>query len=228
MPVKTKPDGSPDWENITSWDEVPDANFLGMNLTGAQQGGLVKAGAAAVGAVANNINSSLHDNYVRGNSNSEIAQMLDMNSIGDVINASEKGDAAIGLINSKQKDFSNITNNQSLYNAFDPNAFQNKVGFASDGQKAGEMFSSAASGAATGASIGSIIPGIGTAAGTVIGAGIGAFKSVFGSMARDNQTRRANRAIDLANKNQMASFNDRANRNDVNTMRTYGFRDSGY
>lgn len=115
-------------------------------------------------------------------------------------------------IQSGQVDYSEVRNNQNLLNAWDPNDLQNGINYEFGWSNIADNLTASGKGAAAGMSIGGPW-------GALIGGIAGGVSNIFSQLGGSDRAADLNRRVEAANKNQIYSFYDTAQRNQARSQR---------
>ena len=198
-------------------------NFYPKNV--GLSGMITTAGNVLNTAANDRIAMNASDNAVLGNA-------VSGNNIYDLFN-NDKFYKGLENVRDNRIDYSNVKNNYNLYNAWNPNNFQDNIHYAQNG---GHQYAFGDSMNHVGSILGSTaeLAGIGTMfgpVGTVVGAGLGAAMGVVNDIKNRRNRELLNNEIDRQNTLQTENYYDTASLNDQRQLRNnmYNiFQQGGY
>ena len=179
------------------------ATILGNDLTADQVQSLYGALGNTVGAIGDTIGNISEQEYIENSGRPDLAYTIYGNSWGDVFNNSDKLSQGLQTVDALKKDYSQINNNDSLENAWNPNDFQQDIKASNEtGAVVGSTLADTGKLAAAGSMFGPV--------GTVIGAGVGLFSGLGRGIAsifqHEDNAEKLRTAIRRANEEQKLNY----------------------
>ena len=188
---------------------------------------------SAISTIGNIMNTAANDRIaMNASDNAVLGNAVSGNTIYDLFN-NDKFYQGLDNVRNNAIDYSGVRNNYNLYNAWNPNNFQDTIHYA---QKGGHQYAFGDNMNHAGSILGSTaeLAGIGTMfgpIGTVVGAGLGAGMGVVNDIKNRRNRILLNKEIDKQNALQTENYYDTASLNDQRQLRNnmYNiFQQGGY